>query len=258
MINQPLFSLIIGLMLISQISKSQTNSGSIIADLYRVVDNEEINVDGIRVNFEPQYSNEVTWEDADKMWNPDESLAIFNQGYYLSIDKRNVYTPETEVQFYIYNYVATNYRLDIVLENITEAYIYDSFADSYTTLSNGSNTIYYSVQNNTVSATAERFKILFLNPFNNSLETSTSTKANFKIYPNPSRDGQFKLDTHLLNGKSIKVSVIDQLGRVIHTETSMASNNSLTLNLNNKVKTGTYIVQIKTSSQQLNQRLVIL
>ncbi len=81
MVYQPLFSLIIGLMLISQISKSQTNSGSIIADLYRVVDNEEINVDGIRVNFEPQYSNEVTWEDADKMWNPDESLAIFNQGY---------------------------------------------------------------------------------------------------------------------------------------------------------------------------------
>lgn len=258
MIKQLYLTTLIGFMLISQFSKSQTNNGSIIADLYRVVDNQEINVDGIRVNFEPQYSNEVTWEDADKMWNPDESLAVFNQGYYLSIDKRNVYTTETEVQFYVYNYVATNYRLDIALDNITEAYIYDSFADSYTTLNNGSNTIYYSVQNNTGSAAAERFKILFLNPFDNSLETNTSTKADFKIYPNPSRDGQFKLETYSLSGTAMKIAVFDQLGRIIHTETKTPTSNDLSLNLSTKIKTGTYVVQIKTSSQQLSQRLIVL
>ncbi len=234
------------------------NSGEITADLYRVTNTDEILVDGIRVQFNEIYSNQVTNEDAGKMWNPDESVAILNQNYYLSIDKRNLYTPNTEVKFYFYNYVATNYKLEINHDLNDQIYLYDSLANTYSTLTSGTNAIYYSVENNQVSASPERFKIVFTNPFDSTLSTTKITSKDVKVYPNPTKDGFVNIDTHLLKGLDVELLVYDQLGRQVFQEKRNIQNNSSMLNLNTSVKQGTYILQIKTDQQQFTKRLVVL
>ncbi len=234
------------------------NSGEITANLYRVTNTDEILVDGIRIQFNEIYSNQVTNEDAGKMWNPDESVAILNQNYYLSIDKRNLYTPNTEVKFYFYNYVATNYKLEINHDLNDQIYLYDSLANTYSTLTSGTNAIYYSVENNQISASPERFKIVFTNPFDSTLSTTKITSKDVKVYPNPTKDGFVNIDTHLLKGLDVELLVYDQLGRQVFQEKRNIQNNSSMLNLNTSVKQGTYILQIKTDQQQFTKRLVVL
>lgn len=234
------------------------NSGEITANLYRVTNTDEILVDGIRVQFNEIYSNQVTNEDAGKMWNPDESVAILNQNYYLSIDKRNLYTPNTEVKFYFYNYVATNYKLEINHDLNDQIYLYDSLANTYSTLTSGTNAIYYSVENNQISASPERFKIVFTNPFDSTLSTTKITSKDVKVYPNPTKDGFVNIDTHLLKGLDVELLMYDQLGRQVFQEKRNIQNNSSMLNLNTSVKQGTYILQIKTDQQQFTKRLVVL
>lgn len=236
--------------------QNTSSSGQIIANLYRVTSNNEIPVDGIRIKFESQFSDEVTNEDADKLWNPDENIAVLNQDFYLSVDKRYLYNSQSKINLFFNNYVSNNYRLDIILEVIDEAYLFDNLTNTYHNLSSGTNQIYFNINFNSVASEApDRFKIVFENP--NSLSTGNTTKKDFSLYPNPSKNKQVNIDTQQLMGEKIDLKIYDQLGRNVYSQIKQINSNSMALNLDNIVSTGNYIVQIKTSTQQLNKRLII-
>jgi hypothetical protein len=77
--------------------------------------------------------------------------------------------------------------------------------------------------------------------------------ANFNVYPNPSNDGVFTLET---KAESSEISVINILGAQVASQSSKEGEEKIKLNLS-ALPAGTYFVRIKSGNKVSSQKLVI-
>ncbi|MDT0293832.1 T9SS type A sorting domain-containing protein [Mesonia ostreae] len=217
--------------------------------------NEEILTDSFMVLFNDQYSNDVTDEDAGKLGNLDENIALVNDNSYLSIEKRSLpFTGET-LPFFNNNYRNSNYTLKIEAPvfNEVEAYLVDNYLQEQTLLNSGENVITFMIDEEVSESISDsRFSIIFEE---SSLQVVDKEVA-FAVYPNPFKEGGITINSSQLEGKNVKIQVSSILGQEVYqTELEMTSN-TIQLQELNKLNSGVYILSLTTEGQTFTKKII--
>lgn len=125
-------------------------------------------IDGCAVVFGSQYSNNLlVGEDAPKIANAYENIAILKNNSSVSIEKRPYPTNDDTIQLKITGFVGTEYILSIASMHFNEpgldAYLYDRYTQMMTPLpANDNFTTGFSIDNNIADSKApNRFAIVF-------------------------------------------------------------------------------------------------
>jgi hypothetical protein len=125
-------------------------------------------LDGFILLFDNNFSNSVDRNDAQKLTNIDENIAINQGGTLLSIEKRQLYNAATEVQISTSNYVRQQYTVQLSwnnpIDNGFQAQLVDNYTNTTTPIAFSGNTNYVYSVDNTIAASkaADRFKIVFV------------------------------------------------------------------------------------------------
>jgi hypothetical protein len=216
---------------IGTFSENTTSSNVLDIELYR--SNTQTLYDAIKLRFSTNYSTSPSFEDAVKLWNNTERLAIINNTSYLSIDKRNLPQTNDTIPLYLGNYQDNQYtlKLESSLSDDINAYFYDHYLDQTTAISNGINTYDFSIdQNIPESLDNQRFELIF-NPLTLGLDEPT-LDDNFKVYPNPTQ-GLIYLQIHTAFwGNDAQIYAYDVTGREVFNQNhpNLNAQNSIDLN----------------------------
>lgn len=220
-------------------------------------DNTNVALDGLRIDFFENGSNEINTEDALKSGNPDENLAVNINNVLLSMESRGLPANNEQIQLYTANYKSDNYRFTFQLNNFegTQAYLLDNYLNVTTQLLPNTETVYnYSIDSNDIGSDEDnRFKILFVNiPLSNEIVENIS----FSIYPNPTSNRLFiNANARFENAD---VQIFNTVGqKVFEKNLSFNSNNQIELN-NLDLQKGLYILKLKTSAgTEFDSKIVI-
>lgn len=213
--------------------------------------------DGAILIFDAFGDNTVDSNDASKMTNLDENLAIKNSDKLLSIEHRASAVATDEIQLDITQYRATDYTLEVegINAGATSAYLFDKFNKTYTEIpASGKVSYNYSVDmSNKLSSGSDRFKIVF-----NRMATegvSLSTVNDVIMYPNPSTGQEITLSLPAYQEES-KISISDLSGNILYTET-IAEGEKCVLNPKQTLPQGIYLVSIKQANQTVTKKLIV-
>ncbi len=123
--------------------------------------------DGVRAQYNNNYSVGVTAGDAPKLNNFSENLAIARDNINLSVEQRPLIDAADTIFLKLWNTGIKNYRLDINPSNFStsanlEAFLLDSYLNTTTAVSLSANTLYnFSITANAASAADNRFMIVY-------------------------------------------------------------------------------------------------
>ena len=225
--------------------------------LHKVGSNELTPLDGTRVDFMNNGSNEIDAFDANKSGNPDENLALKNNNILLSMETRALPGNNEQLQLYVGNYKSNNYQLTFQVKNFeeTQAYLMDNYLNTITQMIPDEDTIYqYTISENEIGSNNEdRFKIVFVNiPLSNDVVEA----INFSIYPNPASDRLF-INTNA-GFENANIQLFNTLGQKVF-EKNLAFNNNNQIELNNlDLQNGLYILKLKTNSGEVFDSKIII
>jgi hypothetical protein len=222
--------------------------------------NNDILVDGIKLKFNDNYADQVDLNDAVKAWNFDESITFFDNGSYLSINKRSEPVADETIQLYMFNYQEQNYTLDITLDAInpeTTVYLKDNYLDTQVELTpNTLNTYSFSIDNSVPeSSDGFRFSLEFdvetLSIDDNNLENSLS------VYPNPIEDNQFTISSQQILGQNVNVDIINLSGQLIYSNIIDSASQNIRIQPKQQLPTGIYIVKISTNDAEMSSKIIV-
>ena len=226
--------------------------------LHKTSPNEAIMpLDGFRIDFYENGTNEINNEDALKSGNPDENLAISKNNILLSMESRNLPENNEQIQLYIANYKSNDYQLTFQLKNFegTQAYLLDNYLNTTTQILPNENTIYnYSVNSNDIGSDEDnRFKIIFVNiPLSNEI----FQEVQFNVYPNPTTDKLF-INTNKTFENAL-VQLYNTVGQKVF-ERNLSFNNNNQIELNNlDLHNGLYILKLKTNSGEVFDHKIMI
>ncbi len=225
--------------------------------LNSVSDTEIRPLDGARIDFLIDASNEINEFDAIKSGNPDENIAFKNNNILLSMETRVLPENNEQLPLYVGNYKSSNYQLNLHIRNFeeTQAYLMDNYLNTITQIVPNEETIYpYSISAEEIgSDNDDRFKIVFVNiPLSNEIVEN----VNFSIYPNPASDRLF------INANAVfenaNVQLFNTVGqKVLEKNLSFNNNNQIELN-NLDLQNGLYILKLKTNSGELFESKIVI
>jgi hypothetical protein len=220
--------------------------------------NGETYRDALRLKWNSSYTTLAGVEDASKMGNLDENLAVVNNGKYLAIDRRNYPSQEEIIPLFINQYRHQIYTVVVKRtewENM-ELYWVDNYLNTETLIDNDIQFIHFSVDANLPASIAAQRFALKVKP--SSLGISDMPAEGFSMYPNPLNQDylNFVLPAHLDAAWTVKV--FDMLGKKVMEEHATAKDQKFSMPAN-QLKTGVYLIQLQhTSSQkQFTQKLVV-
>ena len=118
------------------------------------------------VVFDAAYSNAVDGDDAVKFTNPGENIGIQKGSVVLAIEGRQPVVANDVIQYKIWNLQQQTYTMEFVAANMAaqgvSAVLEDSYLQTSTPLDlNGTTTVSFSVNANSASSAAARFRIVF-------------------------------------------------------------------------------------------------
>lgn len=147
-------------------TSSQLRSGMLVTLLAVNTDNSTAVADGLLVNFNPQYSNAVDHEDAVKINNSSENIAVAVAGQSLVVENRNINERKDTIHLMLSNLRVQQYRFSISTAGLGRekrmAWLIDNYTGSNTPLQQeGNMVIDFSADNNPASYAGNRFKIVF-------------------------------------------------------------------------------------------------
>lgn len=213
--------------------------------------------DGLAMIFTSNGNNGLDINDALKFSNIDESLSIANQGELLSIEKRSIPQDGDLVQLNNLNYRASQYVLEVNMNGvITPAYIFDTFTQTYTSLSQTGNSTYeFTVDNsNAASSDANRLQIVFSNQTLSNDEVLNRNTVT--VYPNPTKD-------HVIQITGIEKDTILSLYNMLGQEIIIPSNavnfngNGTSVQLPSSLTRGTYLLRLSQGNNIMVEKIVV-
>lgn len=125
-------------------------------------------MDGMRLILDNSFSNTIDRNDARKLSNLDETIALNEVGILLSIEKRGLITSTTEIPLSITQYKRQQYTLRInwsnPVDNGVQASIKDNYTNTTTPIHFSTNTDYSFTVDNSIAASkaADRFALIFV------------------------------------------------------------------------------------------------
>ena len=208
-------------------------------------------VDGIRFDFATQFSNEVNTEDAQKLFNLDEDVAIQKDNAALfSVERRLLPETQETVSLHVSKYRTTSYVFENQAQNITgvQAFLKDNFTNTMHEL-NG--TAYPFTVDTTVPASthANRFDIVFIP---SALATPSETAA-ITLYPNPTKRGE---GFYLQGINKAQVTVYNVMGQNIPVQVK-SQGNALQVTPTQTLSQGIYLVTVTTEGKTQQVKWIV-
>ena len=210
--------------------------------------------DSFMVFYNNQFTNNVTGEDAGKLGNLDENIAIVNNNQYLSIEKRALPIVGESIQFFNNNYRSDQYQFKIVVPNFEDVtpYLVDNYLQQEEELNNGSNMVSFVVdQSISASIDPNRFSIVFKK---NSLDVETK-ESFFTIYPNPFNNEILINSTHL-KGKKAYLKITSILGKEVYSKEVEFKNNEFRISNIQHLNSGIYILTLKNEDNVITRKII--
>ena len=208
-------------------------------------------VDGIRFDFATQFSNEVNTEDAQKLFNLDEDVAIQKDNAALfSVERRLLPETQETVSLHVSKYRTTSYVFENQAQNITgvQAFLKDNFTNTMHEL-NG--TAYPFTVDTAVPASthANRFDIVFIP---SALATPSETAA-ITLYPNPTKRGE---GFYLQGINKAQVTVYNVMGQNIPVQVK-SQGNALQVTPTQTLSQGIYLVTVTTEGKTQQVKWIV-
>lgn len=219
----------------------------------------ETALDGIRIKFGNQYTTMPGNEDASKLGNLDENIAVVNDGNYLAIDRREF--PETEeiIPLFISQYRHSNYSIRFALNDWPgmEMYLIDYYLDEETQITHDGFLYHFGIDTEIPeSIGASRFAIK-LKP-SSILGTNGIERNALVMYPNPLQGNQLNFQLPTAETQTWNIQITDLLGKVIVKDQQNPKQNNLSME-GLQLASGVYVVSLKNEkgTAQFSQKLIV-
>ncbi|MCH8535759.1 MAG: T9SS type A sorting domain-containing protein, partial [Flavobacteriaceae bacterium] len=215
--------------------------------------------DAAGIRFSNSYSNLITDLDAGKKGNSVLNLALLKQNSLFSIQYREMPQAEETVEMFINNLEGDDYLFWIDLNNISldkDVYLKDNYEDSLTLLEDGINEIYFSVDLS-VSGSFDlfRFELVFDQV---SFSSEEFSELNYTLYPNPTDDGTFAIQSQGFINEELKIEIFNMLGQKMLSANKTATNNGIIKINAENLSTATYLVKIENKNGDvINDKLIV-
>ncbi len=215
--------------------------------------------DGIVILFDDNGNNDVDDNDATKLGNPDENLARFNNGRYLSIEERAKPMDTEILELYTAGYSVSDYTFSLTNNNIEDGltiYLIDNYTGDISLMNGNENTYSFSVDPNAPESIAtDRFSIEFkIETFN---VNDNEIASDFDLYPNPVSDGVVTLRSQAMAGDEVRLRLYNIIGqRVLETEQAFEADGELKLEIGSP-QAGVYFLEIHHQGDTTKERLII-
>ena len=208
-------------------------------------------VDAIGLRFSDEFTNPPSDEDASKLGNPDENLAIINDQSLYYIDNRSMPVDNEIFPLFINGYTDLNYSFKALVDHIPEniqLYLEDNYTEESFLIEN--NGVYsFSIDGSISESIAyDRFQIRF--------EIVTLSNVNFDeildftIYPNPVED-VLKIDVNF-SEEVQSIEVYNQVGRLIIRKENLEN---LQFDVS-QLQTGMYLIKLNTGTTSFTTKFL--
>ena len=203
--------------------------------------------DGTLAAFDPSFSNKVGKEDATKMTNASEVVAIANANSLLSIDARQMPKENDTIFLNIAKLTKPQYTLQIFSQKMidTKAYLEDKYLKtSQALLMNDTNRIVFNVTADGASFDANRFRIVFTK--GNMQPITVAKKSSINVFPNPVTGQQINLRLNEIGQGQYTLQLINSQGQKVYTQQIVhdGTSSNLVISFNKKHPAGIYYLQL--------------
>lgn len=216
-------------------------------------------LDALRLKWKDTYTSLAGEEDAAKMGNLDENLAVVNNQNYLSIDRRAFPQQEEILPLFINQYRHKDYVLRFNNKNSFEheVYLIDYYLNTETPIQGDVFTYAFQVDPDVEASTDPMRFALKFKP-QGKLNSDTLQDETWSMYPNPLRGNQLQIQLpQQATGTQVQIQISDMLGKVVWSETQTPQQKSLSLE-SLALKAGMYLVSMQTAEGQYQtQKLVV-
>jgi hypothetical protein len=189
-----------------------------------------------------------------KLDNFEEHLSRDLNGTLLSFENRAMPANNEGVQLDLKNMASSNYDLETYINHLhtgLEVYLHDSFLNSDTLLVPGSNSVALTFDlNDPLGINASRFELIFLN---NTLNTEQMEKFTFKMYPNPTSNGQVILTGDFIQDH-VSILFFNTLGKIVLK--ANVTSNEAAIDVQS-IEAGMYLVKVISGNTTTTKKLVI-
>jgi len=226
--------------------------------------------DGVGAGFSKKFSSAVDANDAAKLWNFDENIALMRDGHALAIELRQP-PVETDTLFYNLLLKQKHYALQIFAGNLDpnsspKAWLVDKYLNRKIVVNLFDTTVYNFVPTTDSNSYHNRFMLVFRHIRGEGNTTAadmanTNTEGKVVLYPNPVTTNKATLQfTNMVKG-NYEVTVYSSKGqklasRKLHHD---GGSNAYTLPLDASWAGGVYRISIihEDSKKAVNLNLVI-
>lgn len=214
-------------------------------------------VDSFKVDFDNTFTNAITSQDAPKLTNLDESIATVNGLNKFAIERRALPVNAEEIPMSFSNYRANAYVLTVDASDFNSlgmtAYLYDSFLNTTTVLTQGVNDVNFTVDPSNGSSADDRFRLVFSTT---TLSIDNVEAFNFSVYPNPVKDGAVTINTTQLDGKDTTITVNNVLGQQIYRANSKFTGSTMQVDVFDGLPAGMYVITVESGDARVSRKLI--
>ena len=212
----------------------------------------------LKLRFQDGANNGIDDFDGSKLGNPDENLASENNDILLGLERRDTFQTDEIIPMFINQYQDTQYQFRVNLSNWDDGidiYVEDNYLDTETliTVDQAYN---FSIDSTIPESEAS-------DRFNLKLDNTTlgvngnDVNIDFSLYPNPTEDGRFQIETYQIQLDNAHISIYDVLGNeVLEKNIENVKNNIFSIDAG-YLASGVYIVKFKQSKQEFSTKLII-
>lgn len=212
--------------------------------------------DSFAIIFDSDNDNGLTQADAIKPMNFYENLAIDHEGTNLSIEYRKMPQPNELFHLYSSGYSHSDYTLKVIVDGLDDSVFYldDHFTGTSTILERGESTYGFRVDpTDPLSTATDRFIIR--------TEQRLAVEENdlltgIRMYPNPLKGNTLFINAPNLNGKILDIGIADLTGRIISEQPLECTANTITVQLNDNLASGVYLVTLNYGEESQTFRLI--
>lgn len=206
-----------------QVKAQSGFSGSLITNLYAIVNNSPRLSDGNMMMYDNSFSNDVDAMDVRKALNFGENFGLKRNNVVLAVERRKFPGETDTVHYFMSNLNTISYRIEIVPSGLADpnrvAVLQDAFLNSQTTVSLTDTTRYtFTVTSDPASKANNRFRVLFIGisggplPVRFTSFSSTGTAGNVHLKWTTAEEipGSYYQVEYSLNGRNF-ASVSDRI-----------------------------------------------
>jgi trimeric autotransporter adhesin len=233
-------------------------------------DGKIILADGVMVSYGPRYRFETTdAEDAIKLDNLYENMAVQNGGVSLIADARPLSEMQKEINLKLWNLTPGVYRFDSKFYGTdigvdVNAYLEDKFSGMRQPLSmkGDLSSVEFNISNDSASKAADRFRIVFSrSAFNGSLTPESDIVGKqISVYPNPVTGRIVNIKLQQVQAGKYQLQLLSSDGKIVADKRIEHDGGAGTyqLNLNGSLPQGNYILRCSVGDQSISQEKLII